>query len=212
MSIYCHYQPTSHSTLGIWEITESEEDLLLLADLSMEEKAFANTLTSHNRRMEWLATRALLKQICPKPAFIKYNPYGKPLLQGQQGFISISHTAGFAAVYIDNKEETGIDIQVKTHKTSIIRHKFLSDEELSSIGPIEEETVLLIYWCAKEALYKLYGQKELLFKENLKIQPFELSKEGECIGSISKNGLNRTYLLGYQLFEGFISVFVKEAI
>ena len=45
-----------------------------------------------------------------------------------------------------------------------IKHKFLSLDELEKVTSLEE---LTLFWCAKEALYKLYGEKELIFNEQL---------------------------------------------
>ena len=65
---------------------------------------------------------------------------------------------------------------------------------------------LCLHWCAKEALYKQKGQKGVIFKENLIVDPFVLSDEVMLNGTItlpdSKNQhklkaekINKTYLV-----------------
>ncbi|MBA3898795.1 MAG: 4'-phosphopantetheinyl transferase superfamily protein [Bacteroidetes bacterium] len=213
MGIFQIIKPSADCTSGIWEIAETEEDLLHKAFLSNKEKAFIAGIKAENRRKEWLASRVLLNELLEKPCQIFYNETGKPYITNRpEVYISISHTSGFAAVSINTREETGIDIQSKEHKISRIRHKFLCDDELSGISNIEEDEKLIIYWCAKEALYKLYGKKEVIFKEHLYIEPFELRNEGTMVGAIKKSDVMKNYLLYYKSFEGFVLVTVQKEI
>jgi hypothetical protein len=41
-----------------------------------------------------------------------------------------------------------------------------------------------VYWCAKEAMYKLYNVKTVEFRDNLKINPFLKSSKGVITGEI----------------------------
>lgn len=212
MSIFQIIKHSGTSTTGIWEITETEEELYLKAYLNSSEIDFLKGVKSENRRREWLAVRCLLNEILEKPCTILYTDTGKPYLKEPEVFVSISHTAGFAAVAINAKEETGIDIQTKSHKLSRISHKFLSEGEFFGIAPSETDEKLILYWCAKEALYKVYGKKEVDFKAHLFIEPFDLKKEGEMIGAVKKDGFIKNYLLHYYLFEGIVMAMVKREI
>ena len=51
-----------------------------------------------------------------------------------------------------------------------IKHKFLNPSDLKTVITLED---LCIYWGAKEALYKYYGKKEVLFIEHLFIENFD---------------------------------------
>jgi hypothetical protein len=57
---------------------------------------------------------------------------------------------------------------------------------------------LTVYWCAKESLYKLYGKKELAFKENLKIEPFHYSEKGIIKGWIQKSAMKKAFAIQYE--------------
>ena len=48
--------------------------------------------------------------------------------------------------------------------------KYLSDTEF--IHADSDLAALGIYWCAKEALYKLYGKKKISFKNSIYIKEF----------------------------------------
>jgi 4'-phosphopantetheinyl transferase len=212
MGIYQIIKNASIGIAGIWEITETEQELFLKANITDDERIYLSNIKAENRRKEWLASRVLLNELMERPCRIDYEETGKPFIQNQQVFISISHTSGFAAVSLNFKEETGIDIQSKGHKISRIRHKFLCNEELEAISKDDEEEKLIIHWCAKEALYKLYGKKEVIFKSDLFIEPFELKKEGELIGSIKKGDFIKNYLLSYSSFADFVLVWVKQEV
>ena len=58
-------------------------------------------------------------------------------------------------------------------------------EVLSQLKPDEKIEKLILYWSAKEALYKLYGKGEIAFTTQLLIEPFNLSLQGELKAAIT---------------------------
>ena len=74
----------------------------------------------------------------------------------------------------------------------------MSDEELNSLQKENLEEQLTVFWCAKESLYKLYGKKELAFKENLLVEPFQYSGKGIIKGRIKKSAIQKSYSLQYE--------------
>src|SRR5690606_36591656 len=96
---------------------------------------------------------------------ISYDENGKPYLNNGLAF-SISHSGIYAAIII-NKTGCGIDIEKISPKVERIKHKFLNDTDLELIDSLDDYPlkILTMYWCAKEALYKLYGNKKLIFKD-----------------------------------------------
>jgi 4'-phosphopantetheinyl transferase len=85
--------------------------------------------------------------------------------------VSLSHTSNYAVAIVSLEEEVGIDIEKISNKLSRVSHKFLSEPERLHAG--NDLLKMCIYWCAKESLYKWYGKKNLSFKENIFIEPFE---------------------------------------
>jgi hypothetical protein len=63
-----------------------------------------------------------------------------------------------------------------------------------------------IYWCAKEALIKIHGKKDLVFAENMKIAPFLKEKQGKIVGSIIVNSETTAIPLQYFVHENFVVV------
>ena len=67
-----------------------------------------------------------------------------------------------------------------------------------------------IYWCAKETLIKIYGKKDLVFSENMKILPFDRHSEGDIIGKIVVKDTERVIPLYYIVNPEFVLVFNKR--
>jgi 4'-phosphopantetheinyl transferase len=66
-----------------------------------------------------------------------------------------------------------------------------------------------VYWCAKEAMYKLYGKRGLHFNSQLNLDPFELKKSGELQGYIRANGIPKVVALGYIVKDDYVLVYTK---
>ncbi len=86
----------------------------------------------------------------------------------------------------------------------------MSDHELENIKPENHIEQLFVYWCAKEALYKYYGKKELIFKEQLLIDPFPYFGKGEIRGHIITESFVKTLQLNYEKFNDHMLVYVIE--
>jgi 4'-phosphopantetheinyl transferase len=199
---------STQTLVGVWQIDETEFFFLNQLLLSNEEQ-LEMALLAPRKRLEWLAVRYLLhlllgnteRQACSKDEF------GKPFLQNNPSLhISLSHSQDKVAVVVST-QRVGIDIQYITSKIERIAPKFMREEELQSLHPSTSITHLLIYWGAKEALYKVYGKKELDFKQHIFIQPFPFNLAvGKATGIVAKHDFHQTYQLDYTLVEGFVLV------
>ena len=173
--LYTKNTPTG--MLGVWDIRESVSILeKMYAPKSAELKKYQSIITTA-KKQQWLAVRVLM-ELLDKDASISYDNYNRPLLDRSANHISISHTNRYAAVLIDSENPAGIDIEKVSDKVVNISGKFMSSEEMNSISDQDKLSHLTLFWCAKEAVYKLHGKKELLFKEHIKVQPFEYGQNG----------------------------------
>lgn len=148
-----------HTTLLVWKITETEEQLKSQLPESVLETITNKNYKSESRRLEVMATYALLISYLRKPSvIINHNTNGQPLLDGF--YISISHTNGYACVLLSTQKVVAIDIEYRSDKIERIRSKFLrSDEPFTSIED------LLLVWSAKETLYKYFSEDDLMYNE-----------------------------------------------
>lgn len=151
--------------IAIWHISETVDELLeLFVNKGFDAKKIIET-KSETRLKQWLAVRLLLHDFYPNEA-INYNESGKPFLTNGVE-ISISHAGGYAVIAFNTEKKCGIDIEKISKKVEKIKHKFLNNNELKLVNSLED---LTLFWCAKEALYKLYGEKELIFNEQLLLE------------------------------------------
>ena len=151
--------------IGIWHITESVDELLkLFINNGFDVNKIIET-KSETRLKQWLAVRLLLQDFYPNEA-INYNEFGKPFLTNGVE-ISISHAGEYAVIAFNTEKKCGVDIEKISNKVEKIKHKFLNNKELDQVNTLED---LTLFWCAKEALYKLYSEKELIFNEQLLLE------------------------------------------
>jgi 4'-phosphopantetheinyl transferase len=195
------YQTNNVSTsikIGVWKVTETEEELLnSLLILGFDESKIYQT-KNKQRLKQWLATRLLLASFF-SDAKIIYDDLGKPHLDNDWK-ISISHSNEFVAIILNNNDTCGIDIEKISEKVARIKHKFLNPSDLKTVITNKH---LTLYWGAKEALYKCYGKKEVLFIENLFIEDFsENSKSFN--GRIDMPELKKTLPMEYKIIEDYI--------
>jgi phosphopantetheinyl transferase len=188
-----------------WHISEGEaffrDGLPLSADELSELQQHRNPL----RTKEWLASRWLLHQLTGEQVRMPLakNTYSKPFfVGGTEQFCSLSHSQGMVAALLTDKD-CGCDIQVIVEKMPRIAPKFMRPDEFEWVEKraYSEQLILMhLFWTAKEAMYKAYGQKEVDFKAQLFIEPFEWQTENVVItkGKLDKNGL----VIHYQLYMG----------
>lgn len=183
--------------VGLWHITETLHQIHTLKDFSTLDIEWLKMLRHERRKKEGLIARILTEKLMERNAEIIYDEYNKPFLKGSQKNISISHSHNLLAVIVDEKK-TGIDIECVKSNISHIKHKFMSDLELKKIKNDYETEMLTICWCVKESLYKLYGKKQLSFKENIRIEPFEYSEKGIIYATIESDLRKNRYKLLYE--------------
>ena len=169
-------------------------------------KAFAmHENLSAKREIETKGKEYLAKKLLGDNCIIAYDDKGKHYLS-----ISISHSHDKLAIIINEKESTGIDIELIRDKVLKIKHKFLTNEELLEVNDDVEK--MLIYWAAKETLYKIYGLKEVDFIAHLFVKPFTKHKLGTIIGNINLPNFKESFELNYQLIEDYVLVYASKKI
>jgi 4'-phosphopantetheinyl transferase len=195
----------SNAAWGIWKIVEDEH--VLAARIAPFEMA---PLHIHNpkKRLEYLAGRVLLKELLNGLGHdffgLHKDEFGKPFLNRYPFQISLSHSYPYVAAIIDREKSVGIDLEQPKEKLLRIGPRVLHPDELADAATDIEKHC--IYWCAKEALIKVHGKKDLVFSENMKISPFSKEKHGKIIGSIIVDKQETAIPLQYFVHEQFVVV------
>lgn len=192
------------SIWGIWKITEDEA---ILAREVPDEK-IPDGLTNMLKRLEFLAGRALIKTLLKEWNVdfqrLEKDSFGKPFLPGASIHISLSHSYPHVAAVLNKEKNVGIDIEQPKDKLLRIAHRILAPDELQDAA--DNITKHCIYWCAKEALVKIYGKKDLIFSTHLRISPFPLSPSGHLVGRIIADNQETSIPLRYTVFDKFVVV------
>ncbi|MBO0931605.1 4'-phosphopantetheinyl transferase family protein [Fibrella aquatilis] len=170
---------TAECTLIRWQITEDEPTLAGQLSLTNEERADLAGIAHPGQRVEWLACRVALKTLVEARGFVYAciwkDEFGKPhLCEGASrqptGHISLSHTPGWATAVWHQTRPVGLDIEPIRDQFTRVVPRVLSPSEIADANGLPDR--LAVYWCAKEALYKLYGKRQLTFREHLLVDPF----------------------------------------
>ncbi len=211
MAIAYRQQIDDDTEFAIWKIEEGAEELYSQLQLNNHEKAYYNQLSIGKRNLHWLGTRVLLRKMLRTDEYIdcKIDLHGKPYLVNLPYHISLSHSFDYAAVMISKTSLVGIDIEKVKEKVERIAHKFLRNEELGFIDEHHKIKQLYACWCAKEAIYKCYGQKEVSFFDNIILQPFNFEGHGNVNAHIHINSININYNVGYLQYGDYMIGYVK---
>ena len=126
MPLYKTFTPNSQTTVKIWKITESYNDLLNTIKLRPANLDRVLGMKSELHRRGFLSVRHLLKEFGYTDEDLFYDENGKPHLNDGK-YISITHSFIFSAVIISDNVG-GIDGEKQRDKITIIAHKFIDYE------------------------------------------------------------------------------------
>ena len=201
-----------HSRVGVWQITESEEELKALASVPSDELEEISYIKNESLRKQKLAVRCLLDALFEEKVYLSLHDNGKPYIENSAMNISITHTNRYVAVILNPTDEVGIDCESLDRDFSAVKKKALSEDEIEEVEEIDEEQrneQLAIYWCAKEAVYKMISQYGVDFAEQIEIDDFRLRGEGELVATFTdKDGFEEEYELEYITFDRHVLVWV----
>lgn len=194
---------------ALWRITESESELSSFLTYT---EIVPDTIRNEAKRLEWLAgrliTQTLLENFNTPYQGITKDEHGKPFLRNVSFQLSLSHSYPYVAAIIDRDVTVGIDLEQPKEKLLRVAARVLAPREAADAGDDIEKHC--IYWCAKEALIKIHGKKDLTLASQLIIDPFRKEEEGNIIGRIIVNDTETLIPLYYRLFRRFVVVFNQE--
>ena len=192
-------------SLGLWQMDESPEQLFdLYPHFLPYRSSLDNKYKNDGRKLEFLAIRALMyemlrvygasKGLLSHAGDFTHNGQGKPLFRGYH--VSISHTKGYAALILSKKSEVAVDIEYMSDRVERIASKFLrKDERADSLD------AKLVHWCAKETVFKLFSEENLLF-EDMRVKPFDTMADWACDVENLKSG--KTARVDFELAMDFV--------
>ena len=200
----------AHSRVGVWKITESEAELRTMTSIPSDELEEISYIKNESLRKQRLAVRALLDAMFEEKVYLSHHDNGKPYIENNAINISITHTDQYVAVILNEEDEVGIDCESLNRDFSAVEKKALSDEEIGDLEDEQKNEQLAIYWCAKEAIFKLTSQYDVDFAEQIQIDGFRYRDEGELSATFTdKDGYEQELNLYYFTFDRHVLVCVS---
>ena len=109
---------------------------------------------------------------------IEKDIHGKPFFKEATWHFSVSHSGNLLTAILSKNRPVGVDIQQLDHKVLRVAPKFLTPDEINFINPTLNLLQTTTCWCAKEAIFKLYGKHDISLKKNIHLQPFIFCEQG----------------------------------
>jgi 4'-phosphopantetheinyl transferase EntD len=191
-----YHQPCGPATapeqrlLGLWQLTETEEELMQQWPQEVALPSFLNTISVGLRRRQSIAVRLLAWQMLNELGFsplpIHKSTNGRPVWPRQEYNLSFTHTAGWVAVQLAEAPHfAAIDLERIQPKLSRVAPRILHASEQEILLEVAEENRLLcttFMWSAKETLYKAARTPGLDFKTQISIEMPVAYEVPDCLG------------------------------
>lgn len=193
--------------LGLWQTTETVDEFFgTYGFLEPYRQHVETSFKNDGRKKEFLAIHALLHEmlaICGKPhgarqskglqdqskasqdqskasqglpvadvPMIGHAASGQPLLRGYH--VGVTHTKGYAALMLSKSCDVACDIEHFSDRVERIKSKFLRKDEKA-----DDLDSLLVHWCSKETVYKLFPEDNLQFSQ-MRVGPFSTMSDWAC--------------------------------
>ena len=208
MALYLKKELDNEAIIGVWQITETEQELIELSSTPTDEMEEISFIRSESLRKQRLAVRALLNTLFDEKVYLSHHDNGKPYLENNPTNISITHTEKYVAVILHDEEDCGIDIESMDRDFSAVEKKALSEDEIDDLEQDKRNEQLAIYWCAKEAIFKLLSRYNVDFAEQIEVERFRPRGEGELEATFTYKDEEEEFDLEYITFDRHVLVWV----
>lgn len=170
--------------LGLWHLLETPAALWPQLATAGAYRPLLPARADGPRQAQWLAGRVLVQRMVAAMApgevlpVLQNEATGRPYLAGAGLAVSLSHSGAWvAALLAPPGTAVGIDVEAVRDKAFRIARKFLNEDEiaagelLASLDSFPPTAAAIgrcsLLWSAKETLYKLAGQRGIIFRQNL---------------------------------------------
>ncbi|AKQ47708.1 hypothetical protein TH63_13200 [Rufibacter radiotolerans] len=199
--------------LGLWHVQETAEQLQAQL-FALRPGHDIPVFKSEARTREWLAARllayTLLEKLSAPPVMLHRKETGMPVCSAAGWHVSLTHSGPWVGALVSCSAQVGIDIELRHEKILRLAPRFLNEPELkASEGDLEK---VLLYWSAKETLYKVYQEKELIFKEQLLVSDFHRQQAGVFEGQVLTPTFNQRYPVQYAVHPEFVLTYLLASL
>ena len=173
MPILFVHKVNPETMIGVWHCTEEADHLRSKLILDPADEKIYSSFRNNRRKIQWLGCRMILSAFLQTHEVgIRYDTYGKPSLIDNPATISLSHSGEYSAAILSTTHTAGIDLEEVRERIARVADRFLSIHELSIVSGDERLEKLTLFWCVKEAIYKIVGRPDLDIQHDLSIESF----------------------------------------
>ncbi|MCF0063690.1 4'-phosphopantetheinyl transferase superfamily protein [Dyadobacter chenwenxiniae] len=191
------------ATLGLWHMSESWQDLKEMVKLPATEWLPLEEKKTDKRKQEWLACRVLLQEMAQSLPIISYDKNRKPHIKGSSKQLSMSHSGDYVCVYVHDSEPVGVDLQQMKPSITKGSDYFLNEAE-QHWADLDDNVLLHLIWCAKEAVFKFAGDADMDLKKHIITNPFKSNQNGIIEVSIQKENVNMSVQVQHDAFDDYL--------
>ncbi len=189
--------------LLLWELDEDLDWLKTQFPLLETDQTF-QTLKNKKRQQEWLTVKMMLKHIGCNDLKVYYNDNGQPQIKHlNYQHISISHSNQLAGIFLHPHRAVGLDIESLTRNFSVIEKKYLSSAEIELAN--QNKKWHCLFWCAKEAVYKIAGIPGIHFADQISVAP---EQNNQLAAALKTPDCYQTFRLNYFEHNGQFIVYL----
>ena len=183
--------------LEIFRMPNGEDDLYTFYPfLHQYRNAVDEGYKALSRRKEILSEKILIEKIFPKQNVkLLHNDAGMPLLSNGVN-VSISHTRNHIAMMVSKHHKVALDIEHINDRVKKVARMFLRNDE--TFTTIEE---MLVVWCVKETMYKLFSSLNLTFDE-IYVRPFKIMPQGTLMAENKRT--DEIIVLNYEITAEYV--------
>ena len=205
---------TDGSLWAVRPIQGTSEELFGLLSCKEMYRIPLQQITAEHRKREWLTVRILLKELLQEDKEIAYTSSGRPYLTDHSYHISISHTKGYVAIMLDQFHPVGIDIEQIAPRIHKIRKRFVNEAEESYLSRENETVHLLLYWSAKESIFKALEEEGVDFQTQLHIEAFSpvLNVPSSFSAHETKTTQHCSFQVHYLVQPDYVLTFTKKCV
>ena len=220
-------QPLSPTAaLGLWQLTELPD--ALWPALPAAYRALLPLTADATRQAQWLAGRVLVHALLaahpsPPPAglLVHNDATGRPWLAGPAADglrVSLSHSGAWVAAVLAHGGRVGVDVERIRDKAQRLAGRYLAPGEQAAArvltggaAPAASAAHYTLLWSAKETLYKLAGQRGVLFSQQLLLGPVGLDEAGEMPATLVLPGQETRHCICYSRpAPGYVLTYCHE--
>lgn len=207
MPLYKTIEINGSTTVFLWKIEETFEDLFDEVALTDLNYIRLNTMKSESHQKGFLSVRMLLKHCGYSDFDLFYDENGKPHLKDGK-HISISHSFDFSAIAISN-QVIGIDIEKCKEKVLRIAPRFMDISHLEELPQEKQIQKATVVWGIKESIFKIKNEKGISFPDHIVENEFQLDQK-KCDAQLQFNNFIEDFTIHFDLVEDYAYVCAFE--